>query len=118
MCDVHLVETARKTGPVPSGTACCYFGASIEGDGVIVEGQLEDGSPGLYRFIYHDDCAWDMEHDDDQIDAHDDCFNHGVPVSVELGPPTAAEGLRPPVLDQPSAHSRPSGDRHHVKGDR
>lgn len=50
---------------------------------------MDDGSPGLYRCAYHEDCAWDMEHDDTAIDAHDGCFNYGTPLSEDDSPQTA-----------------------------
>lgn len=84
MCDVHLVETSRQTCLVKAGTACCYCGAAICGEGVVIEGNLDDGFPGLHRFMYHEDCAWDMEHDLDEIDEHDGCFSYGTAVEVIL----------------------------------
>jgi hypothetical protein len=86
MCDVHLIETHRETRPAKAGTMCCYCSKKICGDGVVVEGHLDDGSPGLHRFAYHDDCAWDMEHDLDEIDAHDGCFSYGTAVEVIPAP--------------------------------
>jgi hypothetical protein len=82
MCDVHLIETSRFSRDTPEDTRCCYCGERIRGQGVYVEGHLDDGSPGLYRFIYHEDCAWDMEHDLDEIEAHEGCFSYGEPVDV------------------------------------
>lgn len=82
MCDVHLIETARHTSHVKEGTACCYCGGLVRGEGVVVEGHLDDGSPGLHRFVCHEDCAWDMEHDLDEIDAHDGCFSYGTAFEV------------------------------------
>jgi hypothetical protein len=82
MCDVHLIKTLRETRHVKAGATCCYCGEKIAGEGVVVEGHLDDGSPGLYRFAYHDDCAWDMEHDLDEIDAHDGCFSYGMAVEM------------------------------------
>lgn len=83
MCNVHLVETARALRPAGAGLRCCYCETPIQGDAVHVEGRLDDGSPGLYRFAYHPDCAWDMEHDDDVIDARDGCFDYGTPISFD-----------------------------------
>ncbi|WP_147283016.1 hypothetical protein [Pseudorhodoferax soli] len=82
MCDVHLVETSRLTCQVKAGTACCYCGEKIAGEGVVIEGHLDDGSPGLHRFAYHEDCAWDMEHDLEEIDEHHGCFSYGTPFEV------------------------------------
>ncbi|WP_229883187.1 hypothetical protein, partial [Pseudorhodoferax aquiterrae] len=82
LCDVHLVETSRHTSLELLGASCCYCGAVITGEGTVIEGHLDDGSPGLHRFVYHDDCAWDMEHDLDEIDEHDGCFSYGTAVEV------------------------------------
>ena len=97
MCEVHLVETSRALRPAPEGMRCCYCDAPIRGEAVYVEGQLDDGSPGLYRFAYHPDCAWDMEHDDEAIDAHQGCFSYGTPLAVDIraGEPRADGGRRP-----------------------
>ena len=83
MCNIHLVETSRALRLAPPHLRCCFCDATIHGEALYVEGHLDDGSPGLYRFAYHEDCAWDMEHDDMAIDAHDGCFNYGTPLSVE-----------------------------------
>lgn len=88
MCDVHLVETARHTSRDLKGAVCCYCGAVIIGEGTVIEGHLDDGSPGLHRFMYHDDCAWDMEHDHDEIE-YDGCFSYGTAVESVL---PAADG--------------------------
>lgn len=48
----------------------------------MIEGYLDDGSSGLYRFAYHEDRAWDMEHDLAEIDAHDGCFSHGTATEI------------------------------------
>ncbi len=93
MCDAHLIETSRALGSAPADLRCGYCDAPIHGEALYVECLLDDGSPGLYRFAYHEDCAWDMEHDDTAIDAHDGCFNYGTPLSVGDSPLTAlAEG--------------------------
>lgn len=84
MCDVHLVETHRALRPAAAGLRCCYCDTPIQGDSLHVEGHLDDGSPGLYRFAYHPDCAWDMEHDDEVIDARGGCFDYGTPTAVDL----------------------------------
>lgn len=78
MCLVHLIETSRATRPVAARVPCCYCGALIANEGVFIEGRLDDGSPGLHRFVYHDECVWDMEHDLDEINAHDGCFSYGA----------------------------------------
>lgn len=56
----------------------------MRGDCVLVGGHLDDGSPGLYRFAYHTDCAWDVEHDDEAIDANDGCFDYGTPLALDV----------------------------------
>ncbi|RCW65151.1 hypothetical protein DES41_11375 [Pseudorhodoferax soli] len=61
---------------------CCYCDGAIAGEALWVEGYLDDGSAGLHRFVYHQDCAWDMEHDLDAIKAHDGCFSYGTAVEV------------------------------------
>jgi len=91
MCDVHLIETAREERTGAAGLRCSYCDDPIHGDYVHVEGRLDDGSPGLYRFTYHPDCAWDAEHDLDAIDAGAGCFDYGRP------------------LDNQAAGSNPSG---------
>lgn len=88
MCDVHLAETRRVLGPAGAGLRCCYCGDPIQGEALHVEGRLDDGSPGLYRFAYHPDCAWDMEHDEEVIEARAGCFDYGAPISIV----DAAEG--------------------------
>ena len=82
MCDVHLVEASRQTCHVKEGTACCYCGAKVSGEAVVIEGPLDDGSPGLHRFVYHEECVWDMEHDLDEIDEHDGCFSYGTATEI------------------------------------
>ena len=86
MCDVHLVETSRRLCRVSAGAICGYCGGAIEDEGLFIEGHLDDGSAGLHRFVYHEDCAWDMEHDLDEIDAHDGCFSYGEAVEVVHSP--------------------------------
>lgn len=80
MCDVHLVETFRAERTGAGGVRCSYCRAPIDGDFVHVEGHLDDGTPGLYRFTYHPDCAWDVEHDEGEIEAGQGCFNYGEPL--------------------------------------
>jgi hypothetical protein len=85
MCDVHLIETSRVLRHADEGLRCCYCETPIQGDAVHVAGHLDDGSPGLYRFVYHPDCAWDMEHDHEVVDARHGCFDYGEPLEVEMG---------------------------------
>lgn len=86
MCDVHLVETSRQTCHAKAGTACCYYGAKLAGEAVAIEVHLDDGSPGLHRFVYHEDCAWDMEHDLDEIAENDGCFSYGAATEIIRSP--------------------------------
>ena len=53
MCDFHLVETLRALRPAAAGLRCGYCDTPIQGDALHVEGHLDDGSPGLYRFAYN-----------------------------------------------------------------
>ncbi|WP_406625389.1 hypothetical protein [Acidovorax sp. SDU_ACID1] len=99
MCNVHLVEMSRLLRPAGPGLRCCYCETVIQGEAVHVEGNLDDGSPGLYHFAYHPDCAWDMEHDAEVIDARDGCFDYGAPLSVSatddaVQPCLSQEGVR------------------------
>jgi len=103
MCDVHLVETSRTTCPAPAGLRCSYCGEPLRGPCVLVEGHLDDGSPGLYRFAYHEDCAWDVEHDDEAIDANEGCFDYGTPLALDV----PAEGSRATGVTVPSMGSSP-----------
>lgn len=82
MCDVHLVETSRLICRARVGTACCYCGVKISGESIVIEGHLDDGTSGFHRFVYHEDCAWDMEHDLHEIAAHDGCFSYGTAVEI------------------------------------
>ena len=76
MCDVHLIETSRALCSAPADLRCGYCDAPIHGEALYVEGHLDDGSPGLYRFA-----------------SHDGCFNYGTPLSLDDCPLTAlAEG--------------------------
>lgn len=52
----------------------------MTGEAVVVEGHLDNGSPGLHRFVYHEDCAW--EHDLDAIDENDGCFSYGAATEI------------------------------------
>jgi hypothetical protein len=54
----------------------------VTGEEVVVKGHLDDGSPGLHRFVYHGDCAWDMEYDLDEIDENDGCFSYGAATEI------------------------------------
>lgn len=82
MCDVHLIETCREHRSRAQGLRCSYCASAIHGDYVHVAGHLDDGSPGLYRFVYHPDCAWDVEHYDEAIEASEGCFDYGQPLSA------------------------------------
>lgn len=85
MCDVHLIEISRAIRKVDDAAGldpCCYCSAPVQGEAVFIEGHLDDGSPGRYRFIYHSDCIWDMEHDLDEIDRNEGCFSYGSAIEV------------------------------------
>jgi hypothetical protein len=79
MCDVHLIEHSRKPREF-SGMACSYCGEHIIGKGILVSGSLDDGTPGVYEFAYHDDCVFDMEFDQAEIASNDGCFSYGRPL--------------------------------------
>ncbi len=80
MCDVHLLETARQT-VLSLSAKCCYCGQQIEGPGVLIKGVLDDGTPGELQFVYHEDCAFDMEFDFEEIEGNDGCFSYGAPAT-------------------------------------
>lgn len=79
MCDVHLIEMGRERRKALTHP-CCYCGKAINGEGVYVWGRLDDGSPGLHGFTYHEDCVELMKYDTDDIDENDGCFSYGTPV--------------------------------------
>ena len=98
MCDVHLVETRRTTEPAPAGQRCSYCSEPLHGRCVIVAGYLDDGSQELYCFAYHEDCAWDMEHDDEVIETREGCFDYGTPLTIGALPTVVANvGPSPPA---------------------
>lgn len=81
MCDVHLIEmgrTRRNLLPYP----CCYCGYEIKGAGIYVWGRLDNGSPGVHGFAYHDDCVNLVMYDTDDIEENDGCFSYGTPVET------------------------------------
>lgn len=79
MCDVHLIEQGREVRNL-SAYRCCYCGEPIPGQGTWVWGTLDDGTPGVFSFAYHTDCAEDMEWDAEAIEEGDGCFSYGSPV--------------------------------------
>lgn len=81
MCEVHLIESKRERCESICA-ACAYCEASISGPGIRVEGCLDDGSPGILEFFYHEDCALFMEYDQDEIAENDGCFSYGSPSRV------------------------------------
>lgn len=59
-----------------SGATCCYCGTPIIGRGVMVQGVLDNGEPGTLSFVYHNECALEMEFDVEESG----CFSYGSPV--------------------------------------
>lgn len=80
MCEIHLVETAREDRQGAAGLRCSYCNRPNHGNHVHVDGCLDDGSLGLYRIAYHPDCAWDVERDNEAIEAGEGCFDYGQPL--------------------------------------
>ena len=78
MCDVHLIETMMQA--TTAAGKCDYCSASVDGPAWIVQGRLDDGSEGLYQFIYccaPDNCLLAAEQDEEAIAAGDGCFSYG-----------------------------------------
>lgn len=73
MCEVHLIERARKRatwqGP------CSFCGGLIDGQCDVVYGTLDDGTPGVQVLRYHPDCLDGIEYDGQ--DENDGCFSYG-----------------------------------------
>lgn len=72
-----MIEDRRLVVPA-TGKKCSYCEGIIRGDGVLIQGRLDDGSPGVFEAYYHPDCSEDMEYDYDETG----CFQYGEVVAV------------------------------------
>jgi len=72
MCDIHLVEKINEERTAASPIRCDSCGKKIKAGERYrhVEGHLDDGSPGRWAYMAHEDCYWA-----DLGDVHEDgCF--------------------------------------------
>lgn len=84
MCDVHLDELERLS--VRMTGLCCYCGEALSDveDSTLIRGSLDDGTPGVFEFVYHAECVFWMEFDTDEIDANEGCFSYGTPIGERI----------------------------------
>jgi hypothetical protein len=73
MCDVHLIETERQRTTWRG--LCAFCEGEIHGDCAVVDGTLDNGTPGVQVLRYHPDCLDGIEYEGQ--DENDGRFSYG-----------------------------------------